>query len=141
VTQVVVSSTQGLRQEVLAGSHTLAADEPETAGGTDSGPNPYELLLAALGACTAMTIRLYADSHDLPLDGIEIRLTHDRIYARDCADCEAGNLDRVEKEIVLKGALSEEQLQRLGEIAEKCPVNRTLTGRVVTCQEVRRAMD
>src|SRR6185369_13082510 len=127
-TQVVVSSDQKLRQEVWAGRHTLVADEPVDAGGDDAGPNPYELLLAALGACTSMTLLIYARRKDWPLERVEVRLSHQRIHARDCADCEQveGYLDHVDKEIAVSGPLTQDQVERLGEIAEKCPVNRTL---------------
>jgi putative redox protein len=138
VTQVVVNSAGNLRQEVWAGAHTLSADEPRDLGGDDAGPNPYELLLAALGACTSMTLLLYARRKGWPLEGVEVRLLHDRIHAKDCAECEQkdGHLDHVEKKIAVSGPLTGEQVQRLGEIAEKCPVNRTLTGIVHTTQEI-----
>lgn len=120
------------RTEVYAGPHMLVADEPRPAGGTDAGPNPYGLLTSALGACTAMTLRMYADRKQWPLKGVTVRLTHDKIYATDCADCETkeGKVDNFEREIELEGALSEEQRQRLLEIADKCPVHNTLTHEV-----------
>ena len=139
--EVVVSGGAGLRQEAWAGQHTLIVDEPVDVGGTDAGPTPYELILTALGACTSMTLRLYADRKQWPLEQVEVRLRHSRIHARDCADCEVkeGYLDHVEKEIVVAGALSPEQVQRLGEIAELCPVNRTLKSAVRTTQTIRLA--
>lgn len=142
VTEVVVSSCEGLRQEVWAGRHTLTVDEPESLGGADAGPDPYQLLLAALGSCTSITLRMYAERRQLPLEHIEVRLRHCRVHAADCAECEQkeGYLDRIEKEIVVGGPLSEEQVQRLGEIAEKCPVNRTLHAGVQTTQSIRRAI-
>ena len=114
--EVVVSGGVGLRQEAWAGQHTLVVDEPVDLGGTDAGPTPYELILTALGACTSMTLRLYADRKQWPLEQVEVRLRHSRIHARDCADCEVkeGYLDHVEKEIVVAGALSAEQVHRLG---------------------------
>jgi putative redox protein len=129
---LVVSGPSGLAQEITAGPHRLRADEPREMGGADSGPTPYGLLLAGLGACTAMTLRLYADRKRWPLEGTEVLLTHDRIHARDCADCETreGMLDRLERRVHLQGPLSEEQRQRLLEIANKCPVHRTLTSEV-----------
>jgi len=141
VSEVVVYSEEGLQQQAWAGRHNLTVDEPTDAGGADAGPNPYELLLAALGACTSMTLRLYARRKDWPLEQVEVRLTHSRVHARDCADCEEtdGYLDLIGKEIVVAGALSDEQVTRLGEIAEKCPVNRTLEASVKTRQEIRRA--
>jgi putative redox protein len=141
VTQVVVTSDGNLRQEIWAGKHTLAADEPVEAGGDDTGPSPYELLLAALGACTSMTLLLYARRKGMPLEHVEVRLHHQRIHAQDCAECEQkeGYLDHVDKEIVVSGPLAEEQVRRLGEIAEKCPVNRTLHASVHTTQKIRLA--
>jgi putative redox protein len=137
--EVVVSSLDGLRQEAWAGKHTLQVDEPVELGGSDAGPNPYELLLAALGSCTSMTLLMYARRKGWPLDNVEVRLRHSRIHAKDCADCEQreGYLDQIEKEIVVAGALSEEQVQRLGEIAERCPVNKTLHQTVHTTQTIR----
>jgi uncharacterized OsmC-like protein len=108
------------------------ADEPVEAGGLDSGPGPYDLLLAALGACTSMTLRLYADQKKLPLTRVEVRLRHDRIYAADCAECETkeGLLDHIERVITLEGDLDAKERARLMEIADKCPVHRTLTSEV-----------
>ncbi len=141
MTQVVVSSDHNLRQEIWAGNHALAADEPVGLGGDDSAPTPYELLLAALGSCTSMTLLMYARRKQWPLEAIEIRLKHERIHARDCADCEQHDayLDHVDKEIVVSGPLNEEQVRRLGEIAEMCPVNRTLHQSIRTSQSIRLA--
>nr|WP_210313632.1 bifunctional alpha/beta hydrolase/OsmC family protein [Rhodopseudomonas rhenobacensis] len=136
--RVVVSETrQGkFRQSIKLGPHRIAADEPIEAGGDDSGPGPYDLLIAALGACTAMTIRLYADRKALPLDRVTVSLAHSKIHAEDCAECETktGTLDQIERLITLDGALDAEQRGRLMEIADKCPVHRTLTSeiRIVT---------
>jgi putative redox protein len=120
------------QQDITVGRHHLTADEPVDAGGLDSGPGPYDLLLAALGACTAMTVRLYADGKRLPLDRVTVRLSHEKIYATDCAECETkdGKIDRIERAITLEGALDDAQRQRLIEIAEKCPVHRTLHSEV-----------
>jgi len=120
------------QQEVILGKHRLYADEPESAGGLDSGPGPYDFLLAALGACTSMTLRLYADHKKIPLQRTEVRLRHGRIYAKDCADCETkeGMLDRIERVITLEGALDASQRARLMEIADKCPVHRTLKSEI-----------
>jgi uncharacterized OsmC-like protein/alpha-beta hydrolase superfamily lysophospholipase len=120
------------QQEIKAGAHRFIADEPVAAGGRDSGPNPYDLLLAALGACTAMTLRLYAERKALPLDQVTVRLRHAKIHAADCETCETkdGMIDRIERGIVLEGALDQEQRARLLEIANKCPVHRTLTSEV-----------
>ena len=133
MTEVVVRSRDGLAQEVEARGHRLVADEPREVGGSDTGLTPYELLLAALGACTSMTIRLYARRKGWPVTGVEVRLRHDRIHAEDCADCEteSGYLDRVRKEILVRGELTQEQLRRLGEIARHCPVNQTFSREVV----------
>src|SRR5437762_3629358 len=106
--EVTVRSVGKLRQQIDAGAHTLYADEPVDAGGDDAGPNPYELLLAALGTCTSMTLFVYARRKQIPLEQVEVRLTHSRVYARDCEDCEkpqGGFLDQIAKEIVVAGPL------------------------------------
>ena len=132
-TVIVRETRRGLfQQEINAGRHHLTADEPVNVGGLDSGPGPYELLLAALGACTAMTLRLYADRKKLALARTEVRLRHSRIYAVDCAECETkeGMIDHIDRVISFEGELDAEQHQRLMEIADKCPVHRTLTSEV-----------
>jgi len=120
------------QQEIVSGRHHLIADEPTDVGGLGSGPGPYDLLLAALGACTAMTLRLYADRKRIPLTRTQVRLRHGKIHAKDCADCETkdGMLDRIERIITLEGDLSAEQRARLLEIADKCPVHRTLQSEI-----------
>ena len=117
-----------LAQAIRFGAITVVADEPAAAGGEDRGPNPYQLLLGALGACTAMTLQLYARRKGWPLDRIEVTLRHDRIHAEDCEECETrdGFLDEVSKEIRVGGALDDQQRERLLEIARRCPVNLTL---------------
>ena len=128
---VVTSVGKGLAQRIRAGRHELRADEPVPAGGSDSGPDPYALLLSALGACTSMTLRMYADRKGWPLEGITVRLSQAKIHARDCAECEDkddARVDRIVRELELGGPLSAEQKQRLVEIAKRCPVNRTLMG-------------
>ena len=130
---VLVQETgRGLQQEVTTGRHRLIADEPVEAGGLDSGPGPYDFLLTALGACTSMTLRIYAQHKRLPLDRVTVWLTHDRIHAADCESCETkeGKVDRIERVITLTGALDDAQRARLLEIADKCPVHRTLTSKV-----------
>jgi len=132
-TVVVRETGQGrFQQEVTVGAHRFLADEPVEVGGLDSGPGPYDLLLAGLGACTAMTLRLYAERKTLPLERVTVRLNHSRIHAADCADCETkeGMLDRIERAISLRGTLDAEQRRRLLEIADKCPVHRTLTSEI-----------
>jgi putative redox protein len=117
---------------VRSGVHVLPADEPAANGGNDSGPDPYGYLLAALGTCTAMTLRSYARLKKWPLQKVRVELAHDKIYAADCADCETkeGKIDRIERTIELDGALTGEQRQRLLEIADRCPVHRTLTSEI-----------
>jgi uncharacterized OsmC-like protein len=132
-TVIVGETRRGLfTQEVIAGRHHLTADEPVNVGGLDSGPGPYDLLLAALGACTSMTLRLYADRKKLPLTRTEVRLRHSRIYATDCAECETkeGMLDRIERVITLEGDLDAQARKQLLEIAAKCPVHRTLVSEI-----------
>jgi uncharacterized OsmC-like protein len=132
-TVVVRETGHGVfQQEIISGRHHLIADEPKDAGGLGSGPGPYDLLLAALGACTSMTLRLYADLKKIPLARTQVRLRHHRIYAKDCAECETkeGMLDRIDRVITLDGDLTAEQRARLMEIADKCPVHRTLTSEV-----------
>jgi uncharacterized OsmC-like protein/alpha-beta hydrolase superfamily lysophospholipase len=132
-TVVVRETGQGrFQQEVTVGAHRFLADEPLEVGGLDSGPGPYDLLLAGLGACTAMTLRLYAERKALPLERVTVRLNHSRIHAADCADCETkeGMLDRIERAITLRGTLDAEERRRLLEIADKCPVHRTLTSEI-----------
>jgi len=123
-------------QIVTVGPHHLVADEPIAAGGEDAGPGPYDFLLAGLGACTSMTMRLYADRKSLPLDRVTVTLKHSKIYAKDCEECETrdGMLDQIERDIAMDGALDAEQRKKLMEIADKCPVHRTLTSeiRIVT---------
>jgi uncharacterized OsmC-like protein/alpha/beta superfamily hydrolase len=119
-------------QSIVAGKHRYLADEPTSVGGNGSGPSPYEYLLAGLGACTSMTIRLYADLKKLPLRRVSVRLKHDKIHAADCENCETkeGKIDRIDREITLEGDLTGEQRAKLMEIADKCPVHRTLHGEI-----------
>ena len=131
---VVVAETREsrLQQAVTIGPHHLLADEPVAVGGLDSGPNPYEFLLAGLGACTAMTLRLYAERKGLALERVTVTLRHAKIHATDCEDCETkeGMLDRIDRTVGLEGELDAEQRRRLMEIADKCPVHRTLKSEI-----------
>jgi putative redox protein len=133
VVVVTESEARPFGQRITVGGHELMADEPATLGGADSGPSPYDLLLAGLGACTAITVRMYADRKGWPLHRATVRLRHRRIHARDCADCEtsAGLLDHIEREVQFDGELTEEQRARLLDIAERCPVHRTLHSEVL----------
>ena len=132
--KVIVRETREgkFAQLVAAGPHVLRADEPEAAGGLDSGPSPYDLLLAGLGACTSMTLRMYADLKKLPLERVTVELRHDKVHARDCAECEtrAGRIDRLERVISLEGNLGAAERAKLLEIANKYPVHRTLHSEV-----------
>jgi putative redox protein len=129
---VTVVSESGLTQEITSGPFRIRADEPVEVGGGGTGPSPYELLLASLGACTSMTLRLYATRKGWNLERITVRLRHHRVHAQDCIDCETkpASVDRIDREIELAGNLSEEQKARLQAIAEKCPVHRTLMSRI-----------
>ncbi|MEP6550360.1 MAG: OsmC family protein [Gemmatimonadales bacterium] len=128
---------KGFRTEVSARSHQLAADEPVALGGTDVGPTPYEYLLTALGSCTAMTLRMYADRKAWPLERAEVSVRQARSHEADCEKCETDTVgvERVERRIELVGPLSDEQRQRLLEIAERCPVKQTL-GRAIRVETV-----
>jgi putative redox protein len=128
---VIVTETRAgaLQQRVTAGRHRFLADEPVGVG-DDSGPTPYDLLLAGLGTCTSMTLRMYADRKGWPLEGVEVRLSHDRIHAEDCADCDAssGLIEAIDRTVELHGPLTDEQRSSLLAIADRCPVHRTLSG-------------
>lgn len=125
--QVIVSSESGLAQEIVSGRYRWRADEPAPYG-SGIGPSPYELLLSSLGACTSMTLRMYAQRKGFDLKTVTVRLRHYRIHAEDCRDCDnkSGLLERIDREIELTGRLDESQKQRLLEIAERCPVHKTL---------------
>jgi uncharacterized OsmC-like protein len=131
---VLVRETRSskFQQAISIGPHRLTADEPVAAGGEDTGPGPYDFVLAGLGACTAMTMRLYADRKALPLERVSVTLKHSKVYAQDCAECETrtGMLDQIDRVIAIEGNLDAEQRNKLMEIADKCPVHRTLTSEV-----------
>ena len=130
---IVVSETGNGRYEnqVQVGAHTFLADEPVKVGGGDAGPDPYDLVTAGLGACTSMTLRMYAERKNWPLDKVSVHLSHTKDYATDCADCAPDSkVDIFEREIVIEGDLDEDQRARLLEIADKCPVHRTLESKV-----------
>jgi putative redox protein len=124
--------TGGFRTEVIAGGHALVADEPASVGGTGEGPSPYDLLSAALAACTSMTLKMYASHKKLDLDSATVRVRHGKVHAKDCEDCESaeGRIDQFERELSLAGALTDEQRKRMLEIADRCPVHRTLHSEV-----------
>ena len=129
---IVRGNATGFAQNIIAGAHQLVADEPLKAGGTDTGPGPYDLLLAALGACTSMTLAMYARRKGWPLETVTVSLNHSREYAGDCRDCDTkqGLLDRIDRKIQVRGPLTTEQKQRLLEMADKCPIHRTLTSEI-----------
>ena len=135
---VMVRSGDGLRQEIEAGRHRLVADEPADAGGADAGPDPYALLLAALGACTSMTLRLYARRKGWALDEVIVELEQGKVHARDCANCEQedARVDGIHRRIRLRGRLDSVQVARLAEIARRCPVHKTLVAGVPIADDV-----
>lgn len=132
VVVVEETGTGQFTQNVLVGSHLLAADEPPSVGGDNRGPTPYDYVLAGLGACTSMTLRMYANRKRLPLEKVSVALKHSKIHAEDCKDCETkdGKVDEMTRVITITGDLTEEQRARLMEIADKCPVHRTLESEV-----------
>lgn len=132
--QVIVRETKAgpFTKEIISGIHVFTADEPAAYGGNNLGPGPYDLLLAGLGACTSMTIRMYANMKKIPLDDVVVKLNHNKVHAKDCQNCEndQSKIDRIDREIALHGNLTPEQRQKLFEIANKCPVHKTLTSKI-----------
>jgi putative redox protein len=134
MSEVVVTSQTNLRNEVRYGAgHTFITDEPIAAGGEDAGPDPYTLLLAALGSCISMTVKLYAQRKQWPLESVTVRLRQNRVHSKDCKECQSqeGYVHRIERSVSFTGTLSDEQRTRLQEIAHKCPVHKTLTSEIV----------
>jgi uncharacterized OsmC-like protein len=130
---VVRTGKVGFRTEIIANGHSLIADEPIAVGGSNTGPNPYDYLVSALGACTSMTLRMYADRKGWPLDAVVVRLQHQKVHAADCSECETkeGKIDQIDREIEVIGPLEAEQRQQLLEIADRCPLHRSLHGEIV----------
>lgn len=129
---VIVRSADSLRNDIEAGPHRMIADEPVSAGGTELGPTPYDFLAAALGTCTSMTMRVVAKKEGIPLEGVEITIENDRMYAKDCADClnTSGFIHRFKVAIKLLGNLTPAQRERMLDVAGRCPVNKTLRSEI-----------
>ena len=136
----VNTDATGFFSTINANGHYLFSDEPINYGGTNNGPTPYELLLSALGSCVNMTLKMYADRKEIPLENVITRLSHKKIHAQDCEDCETkdGKIDFIEKEIEVKGDLTEEQVERLLYISDRCPVNRTLKSEVSISTKIKK---
>jgi uncharacterized OsmC-like protein len=129
---VIVRAGRALRNDIEAGPHRMIGDEPASAGGTEAGPTPYDFLAAALGTCTSMTLRVVADRENIPLDGVEITVSNDRMHAKDCVDCltNTGYIHRFTVAIKLLGTLTPVQRDRMLEVARRCPVHKTLTSEI-----------
>lgn len=126
---LTVTGASGFRTAISAGRHVFIADEPVAVGGADAGPTPYDYLMAALGACTGMTLKMYAERKGWPLEEVSVKMRHGKVHALDEARCETGKacVDHIRRELILEGPLTAEQRERLGEIADRCPVHRTMT--------------
>lgn len=138
---VVVRSRGSFRTEVEAGSHRFVLDEPESAGGTNAGPTPYDAVAAGLGGCTAMTLHFYAKREKIPLEGVDVTVVHDRQHAKDCADCmtQSGYIHRFKLQLALHGVLTAEQRTKLLEIAARCPVAKMLGAEIRIDHELAEA--
>ena len=138
---IVSGAADGFAQEIVAGGHRFHSDEPTSAGGTDSGPTPYDLLLGAMGSCASMTLAMYARRKRWPLERVTVRLRHSRVHAEDCASCETedAKLTVIDREIELDGPLGEDQRERLLAIANRCPVHKTLTSALTIRTTLRRS--
>jgi putative redox protein len=140
MSDVIVTSGKNLQNEVRYGaSHTLITDEPVEAGGDGAGPDPYSLVLAALGSCISMTVTLYAQRKDWPLERVTVQLRTQRVHAKDCSECThatEGFAQRIQRAVTFEGDLSDEQRARLQEIAHKCPVHKMLTSEIVISEFV-----
>lgn len=132
IVEVEETLTGRYMQTARTGRHALTVDEPLAVGGNDAGPGPYEYLLMGLGACTAMTLRMYAEMKNVPLRRVHVRLSHRKVHAKDCTDCETreGKVDEITREIRLEGDLTAEQREKLLDIANRCPVHRTMTSEI-----------
>jgi len=144
MSEVVVTSLTNLQNEVRYGrDHVLITDEPREAGGDDAGPDPYTLLLSALGSCISMTTTLYAQRKGWPLEKVIVRLRQNRVHAKDCKQCAAdadGFIHSIERDVKFEGELTDEQINRLQEIAHKCPVHKTLTSPIVISEMVEESI-
>lgn len=131
-TVVARTDAGGFETDIQLGPHRITADEPESVGGSNLGPTPYDLLSASLAACTTMTLQMYAKHKQLDLQSVTVTVTHDKIHAKDCADCETtgGRIDEFHRVLALEGKLTDAQQQRMLEIADRCPVHRTLHGEI-----------
>jgi uncharacterized OsmC-like protein len=137
MSEVIVTSLSNLQNEVSYDGHTFLVDEPASLGGDGAGPDPYTLLLAALGSCISLTVRMYARRKDWPLKRVVVTLRQQRVHAKDCAECENNTesfVHRIERRVTLEGDLTEEQRARLQEISHKCPVHKTLTSEIVIAE-------
>lgn len=142
IVHVHLPPDSGFKNTLTAGDHSITSDEPETVdGGTDAGPDPYDLLLMSLGSCTVMTLKMYAERKGWPIEDVYVELRHSKKHASDCSECEqpSSKLDHIEKELIIKGDLDEKQIKRLVNISKKCPVHRTLQSEIQIDTSVSRS--